>query len=169
MSLSRKVLHTLDELSAQADTRRVAVAGGAILLTANRAYLLPFQLPDSISIDRLAWFPGADGAGNADCGIYDSTFALKVSTGAVTKTNAFKVQTVSAVTLQAGLYYWAWSQNGTTSMTGLNPGSATLADLIACGCVQMDAAHPLPATVVPATISEFIYPCLAAANGAFLL
>lgn len=126
--------------------------------SANRAILTPFVLPDDATVVKLWVMNGATASGNIDVGVYDETFALKVSAGSTAQsgTNTMQVFDVTDTVLRRGRYYIAVAKNDTTGTTLAY--QSGYGHLRAAGCVQMASAFALPSTVTPATISNTYIP-----------
>lgn len=127
--------------------------------TANTAYLVPFVVAYSTTIQEMFFVSGTTpGTANFDLGIYREDFTLIASLGATAAVNTTDViQPVgggafaSAVKLTRGRYYMAMSAAATTITTRCHVSSNDF--MSALGLQQMASAHPLPATVTPASMA----------------
>lgn len=132
---------------------------GATWPAASRAFLVPVWLDRSFIADRLGVYNGTVVAGNFDIGIYDSTFARLVSTGAFALAGTSVIQWVNIAdtTLARGWYYLAGSPSATPNIAswGYSAGEIRMV-----GGLQMTAAHPLPATIVPEVVASAFLPQL---------
>lgn len=137
-------------------------------ITANKAYYMPFYLPESFSMTHLFHISGASATGNVDLGIYDENGTRLVSTGSVAKggTNNCHLLNATDTTLPRGKYYFAYAQNGTTTVGGWF--GIQLSKL--CGNLEQATAFPLPATATFAVVSHGTVPCVGmTSSGAVIL
>lgn len=140
-----------------------AVSSG--VLTANRAYLIPFHLEEPITITKLFCANGATASGNVDVGIYSSDFTKIISSGSTAQagTNDLQVFDVTDTTIGPGDFYLAVAlDNGTGTVFTQN---LTVAIGRRSGLLQMASAFPLPATITPATISAGTCPLVGLRQG----
>jgi hypothetical protein len=83
--------------------------------TANRSWLIPLSISESISVTSAFVLTGTTINGHWDVGVYDSSFALLGHTGSQTETGASSVNTAGlTLTLAPGHYWLAFSQDSTT-------------------------------------------------------
>lgn len=147
----------------------IRVMGGAIAPASaawpgtNLAFALPFQVAGPITVVEAYVLTGTlPGTTAFDLGIYNDTFNLLASLGATNAVNTSNIiQPVgggafaSPVTLNRGRYYMAMSA-ASTALTVMGHVISTTV-LRPLGVYQM-AAHPLPTTFVPATMSWTLLP-----------
>lgn len=127
-------------------------AGAAV--GANVAYAVPVALPFPVTAVKLWWRNGSSVAGNVDVGIYNSSFALLLSTGAVAQSGTAAVQAVDVTdtVLPAGLYYFALS----ASSAAMEIQQIVNGQINFTGAVNMTTAHPLPSTLVPTSLGTLV-------------
>lgn len=138
----------------------MVAAGGsstaAALPAANVVMFVPFYVPEAITITKLWWMVGA-AAGNIDCGIYDESANLIVSTGstAVSGTNAQQTVDVSDTTIGRGRYYMAIVGDTVTTLT-LYRGNPLAGIAQAFGLLeQASVTLPLSTNASPATFAKY--------------
>lgn len=122
-----------------------AVAWGA----ANLALFAPFVLGAPFTVQKMWWVNGATvGTNHVDVGIYDSQGNQILHSGSTLTSGVSVLQSVSvtATTLNPGLYYAAMAMDGTTDRVRVFTASLQL--LRAGGLLQMSTAFPLPAPAV---------------------
>ena len=125
---------------------------------ANNAYAIPFLISNPVTIAEMFFEAGTTpGTTNCDLGIYRDDFTLIASKGAFATTSVTdSIQPVGGgafatpVTLVRGRYYMAMSAAAIT--TTVRAGVYGSGFLRALGMFKMAAAHPLPATFVPASM-----------------
>lgn len=124
---------------------------------ANRAYLVPFYLSGPFLAQEIFFVSGTTpGTANFDLGVYRDDFTRIVSLGATAAVNTTDIPQPSGggdiqdTLLQAGRYYLAMSAAATTIT--VRAAAPTNSFLRALGMAQMDTAHPLPATITPASV-----------------
>lgn len=123
----------------------------------NDAYLIPFYVSVPTTFVEMFFFSGTTpGTANFDLGIYRDDFTRIVSLGATAAVNTTDaIQPVGGgniadTTLPRGRYYMAMSA-AATSITAR--AAANSNDFLrALGMKKMATAHPLPATVTPASM-----------------
>lgn len=128
------------------------------VLTANRAYLIPFHIQEPITVTKLFCANGATASGNVDVGIYSSSFVRIASSGSTAQagTNTLQIFDITDITIGPGDFYLAIAlNNGTGTIFSQNVG-VTIGNRI--GLLQMASAFPLPATITPATVSAGVTP-----------
>jgi hypothetical protein len=128
---------------------------------ANRVIYVPFVLPSPVVARRLFWTNGSS-LGNAQVGIYTRGGVRLCSSGIVAQSGSTVFQFVTLgteVILDAGFYYFAAWNDGTTSRMGGSITPTANQGRLA-GLLQEDLAGGavLPATMTPATLTSFAYP-----------
>lgn len=135
------------------------------VLTANRAYLIPFHIEEPITVTKLFCANGATASGNVDVGIYSSSFVKLISSGSTAQagTNVLQIFNVTDTIIGPGDFYLAIAiDNGTGTIFSQNIGT-TIGNRI--GLLQMASAFPLPATITPAAISSGTTPIVGLRQG----
>jgi len=135
------------------------------VLTANRAYLIPFHLDEPITVTKLFCANGATASGNVDVGIYSEDFTKIISSGSTAQagTNTLQIFDVTDTTIGPGDFYLAIAiDNGTGTIFNQNIGT-TVSNRE--GLLQMASAFPLPATITPATTSAGVTPIVGLRQG----
>jgi hypothetical protein len=126
--------------------------------TANQAFLIPFVLSGPATIVKLFFQAGTTpGTTNYDLGIYDEGFHLLGSLGAtaaVSTTDAILPvgggTLATPLSLTRGRFYLAMSSaSAALTVRAIAPGNQVPR---AFGLQTMATAHPLPATVTPASM-----------------
>lgn len=145
------------DASGQAITAPASVAWGAN----NRALFAPFVVTRNFTVQTLWWFNGATLGSNVDCGIYDSSLGLLLSTGSVAQVglNTLQLVAVMPTVLVPGHYYLALSLSLSTG-TIFQGSLTTAARARAAGVLQADGVFPLttlPTLVATANIGVRVY------------
>jgi hypothetical protein len=128
---------------------------------ANRVIYAPLVLPAPVVARRLFWMNGSS-LGNAQVGVYTRGGVRLCSSGIVAQSGTTTLQFVTLgteVILDAGFYYFAtWNDGTTNRMGGSITPTANQGRL--AGLLQEDLAGGavLPATMTPATLTSFAYP-----------
>ena len=132
---------------------------------ANRAYYIPFYMPQTSTVYRLWTLNGATAGGtnSRDIGIYSADTsrlpATKlVASGATASsgTNALQFYDITDTVLAQGLYFIGVAQNGTTdTMFANTPASALSLDKIV---FMQETAYTLPASATPALMTALYLP-----------
>lgn len=125
--------------------------------SANRVYAVQIILPFVFTVSKISVQSGSTAGGVVcDFGVYNSGGTLLVNTGGinVNATSTVFSATPTPVTLNPGVYWVAWTQNGTTvTFNGLqdsNFGSGLLAAQIPS--VMVHGANSATAGVLPGTL-----------------
>lgn len=129
--------------------------GANVWPTANLAFFYPVRIGYPYTISQFFWVNGTTvGTNSIDIGIYDSQGNLIVHTGntLTAGTSATQGVSVTATTLEPGLYYLAMSENGTTDTQFRDIGAVSWNN--ALGLYQMASANPLPTTAVFAAVTN---------------
>lgn len=124
---------------------------------ANEAYLVPFYVAVPERIVEMFFTAGSGpGTTNFDLGIYRDDFTRIVSLGATAAVNTTDAilpvggGDIPDVTLTSGRYYMAMSSAAITlTVRASTQGNGFMR---AIGMKKMAAAHPLPATITPASM-----------------
>lgn len=122
----------------------------------NRAFFVPFQLTQSITVVKMFIQNGAAVSGNFDIGIYDEAFVRKVSSGSTAHAGVNIAQEIDVAdtVLTAGRYYWALCFDNTTA-TLMMSNATTSERLKTRGCFQQAlGAVTLPANATPASLTS---------------
>lgn len=154
--------------------RNAGLGDVARSMTNNRAWVSRFVPDQDMLVTAIRFVvTGADTVDSAvDVGIYDSTLAKIVSSGATTgklNTTGAKSVTVASTRLRAGtIYYAAVSCAVTTSVTlaGWTAAGADIIQIFGSAAGQLlagykDTSHPLPASLATPTFNVAGYPLLA--------
>lgn len=126
--------------------------------TANKAFYLPFVIPEPVIVTQLATWNGATASGNIDIGIYDSSGTRIVSAGSTAQsgTNTLQTFNITDTTLGRGAFYLGIAKNDTT---GTIFRSATQTVLYRVwGILEQTSAFALPATATFALLSANFVP-----------
>jgi hypothetical protein len=129
----------------------IGIPASQTVPAANRAIIYPFRLTAPILVQQLWCFNGAVVAGNIDIGIYSEDMTRLVSTGAIAQAgiNQAQVFNIADILIGPGIFFLAFSCSDAAArlFRGFTDGTA-ITRLF--GVYIMNAAHPLPATFVPA-------------------
>lgn len=125
--------------------------------SANAAFLVPFVVSTPTTFVEMFFVTGTTpGTTNYDLGLYRDDFTRIASLGATAAANTTDTLlpvgggSIGTVTLPRGRYYMAMSSAATTlTVRALAPTNQLCRAL---GMFQMAAAHPLPATITPASM-----------------
>jgi hypothetical protein len=128
--------------------------------TANDAILIPFRVSSPVTFAETFFITGTTpGTANFDLGIYGEDFTRIASLGAtacVNTTDAVMPAGGGAfstpVTLTRGRYYMAMSAAATSITVRAETYSNSVCRAI--GMQKMASAHPLPATITPASVAN---------------
>jgi len=137
---------------AQAD-----LVAGTLVAAANDAHYVPVIFPKSCTLYAM-YFAAANGTGNYDLGLYDSSFAKIASTGTTAMSAAgLKTLSLSDYRVSGGrIYYCALSLSSTSGQVYRpNYGSNARDALIAGGWGMEASAVPLPSTMTPTTATAY--------------
>lgn len=151
----------LSSLSGASLGVEVAALGGgtnptsATWSAANRAFYIPFILPQNATVVKLWVSNGAAVSGNVDMALYDATYARLVSIGSTAQsgTNAIQEFNIADTVVSAGRYYLGLALDNATGTTLVSGSVGASASLKMSGMAQEAAAFPLPATATPAAFS----------------
>lgn len=145
----------------------VGAASTAAISTANQVRAVRFDLFARIAITKIDFRIGTGVAASfVGAGIYNSDgTTLLVDSGAVdTSTNGVKTTTVGSVTLQPGTYWFAYTANTATTLTGiLGPSALSDTALSTAGAGKIgygtaanaSVAGQLPSTLGAVTLANF--------------
>ena len=145
------------------DLNRGVTSASGVWPAANRAYFVPFYLPQTLTVARLFSCNGNTASGNVDVGVYradtTTTATLVASAGSTaqagTQTNQF--YNVTDFVLAPGYYYFACAKNDTTgTIRSIAPTSIMTAQTI--GCASMETAFPLPSTATLVLLASAYVP-----------
>jgi hypothetical protein len=141
---------------------------GPMSTTPDQISFFQFTLPFAITISRVTVYIATDAAGGTvNFGIYDSTGAKLLDSGAINATSlGSSYNNITPVTLAPGTYYFAQSANSTTVRVPVATGyEAVLTDMLNAKNVKIgQAQNPTSAGVMPATLgtltadSLYLYP-----------
>lgn len=117
---------------------------------ATRALYMPVTVNTTVTVYKMAWINGVTVGGNVDVGIYDSTGAWIVSSGATATSGASAIQVadITDTTLTPGNYFLAMAES--TNTDTFQRANITNTLLGACG-VRQTANATLPTTSVTLT------------------
>lgn len=123
-------------------------SANATWFAANCPVAYPFVVNESVTVAQIGWFNGSAAGGNADIGIYDSSWARIVSSGStacVTNTVPQFVD-ITDTTLPRGNYYLVLAMDNVTANRYLGYSSISSAPILNLCGVQDSAttAFPLP-------------------------
>lgn len=127
----------------------------------NRVLAFPFVLGDSYLVRKVWWVNGTTvGTNTVDVGVYSEDGATRLVTTATGTTtagaNAVQEVDITDVLLNAGRYWCAYVQNGTTDTPMIiSPGIGMVR---AMGCAQFAGAVPLGTTFTPAACASSPFP-----------
>lgn len=145
------------EMHALVHGQSINAMASAAWPTANRAYVYPFHLSESMKLAAMSVMVGAASAGHVDLGLYSNDLKLIISSGSVV-TAAISTRHVSALSmiLPPGDYYAAMACDSVSAaFLRAAPGSFQQMPM---GSLQMATAFPLPATFTAARISASYIP-----------
>ena len=128
---------------------------GTTLGANDRVRVHQFVLPFRTIIRNIVFdIEVASASGLCSVGLYDVGKNLFVHTGAIsTTTDEIKNTAVTAVTLEPGIYYLAWTgDNNTFKLTSLSIGDAAMQPLRINGTKVGRAANSSSSGVLPATL-----------------
>lgn len=145
------------EMRGQTHGQSINNLASATWPTANRAYIFPFRLNESMKLAAMSVMVGTVSAGHVDLGIYSNSLKLIISTGSVVTATANTVhKSTLALTIPPGDYYAGMScDSATATFLRLSPG---IFQHMTMGSYQMASAFVLPATFVAARISSAFIP-----------
>lgn len=137
-----------------------AFLAGTIVASNNVALYCPVIFPADCTLYALR-FMAANGTGNYDIGLYNSSFARLASSGAVAMSAAgLKTLSLSDIRVTAGdLYYMAIALSSSSGQVQRSVSSVN--SLIPAGVAQQASAMPLPNPMVPATMGGTSFPLMA--------
>lgn len=125
--------------------------------SANLAQYVPFLVGYPMTVQKMFWENGATvGTNHVDVGIYDSQGNQLTHSGSTLTAGATTTQSISvtAVTLQPGLYYMAIAVDGTTDTFLSWSFTTSFSYTRMLGIYQQATAFPLPATATFAVNSQ---------------
>jgi hypothetical protein len=141
-------------------------------MTANLAYITPFQIGAPMVVSGFAWVNGATAAGQSDMAIYDFAGTTKLATAGATSnsgTSTIQHVNITDVTLPGMSRYWlAYASNdGTHTVQIANP-SAILQGYL--GLYQQSSAWSsgLLSTITPAAPTVAQIPLVGFLSGAVI-
>lgn len=163
--MNEKLIHMADRYSGFTTGGALAGFTTTCAPEANRAYFIPFYLPDTFTVTSLIYGNGAAPSGNVDLGIYDEDGVRLVSSGSTAKPGVGgpRAIDVTDTVLTAGRYYWGYAQSNTAAVFGWTH-SALIVNIMS-GALQQASAFPLPATATFAAPSHQAMPFVGATNG----
>ena len=116
--------------------------------TANKAYLVPFTVPESVIAYKLGWVNGTSPTGNADVGIYDAAGTMIVSGGGTARSGSGLSQAVDitdTVLAPDTLYYLAYAQDDTSAVRVISAPTTQGSGML--GVREKATSYVLPATL----------------------
>jgi hypothetical protein len=129
---------------------------------ANRILYIPVVVEEGASIFQFWTYNGSTAAGSIDVGIFNSSLAKVISSGAVSQsgTSTLQLFDVADTPITPGLYYLGLSETDNTS-TFLRS-SANFVALAAEGVLQEGGSGTLPATATPVAPASSYLPLFGA-------
>lgn len=151
------------------EIRHVGSSGGALAWPeANLAIAIPWLVTRPVTVKRMTVLIGGAASGNMDLGIYGYDLKKIVSTGstAMAGTNVVQIVDVTDTFIQPGRYYMAIAIDNTTGQVFRISTVALIQRTF--GVFQMSTAFALPATLVPATLTNDLWPLIGVETGRIL-
>lgn len=136
-----------------------APAAGTLSGSANVAFYMEFIPPCGMTVYGLS-FAAANGTGNYDIGIYNSAFALLVSSGSVAMSAAgLKTLSISNLRLTGGATYWLALALSSASGQVYRYAAAAASQVVPKFALQA-TAFPLPNPAVPTIMTGTAFPTM---------
>lgn len=123
-------------------------SASGLWISANDPLALPFVLRTAGVVTQLGWLNGSAAGGGVDLGVYSTSWARLISTGAQTGSgnSAWQWINVTDTPLSAGRYYLVMARDNTTTNRQFFCGHQALTSLMGLmGCQDSATdAYPLP-------------------------
>lgn len=153
------IISTVSRWSVGAEMVNGGSFSSAAWVAANRAFHVPFYIPEVVTVVKLWWLNGSSVSGNVRIGIYrQSDLSLIVSSGAVAQagTSAMQEADIADTVLTPGTYYVALALDNNIGHVLRSAPANTF--LRAAGVTQESSAYPLPPTMTPVVMSTACLP-----------